>query len=43
MPYLPKFYYSSIAGAIAIVFGLVFLSFLITGILTTVYLVLKKK
>jgi hypothetical protein len=42
-PYLPEFYYSSIAGAIAIVFGLVFLSFLITGILTTVYLVLKKK
>jgi hypothetical protein len=43
LPYLPEFYYSSIAGAIAIVFGLVFLSFLITGILTTVYLVLKKK
>jgi len=42
-PYLPEFYYSSIAGAIAIVIGLVFLSFLITGILTTVYLVLKKK
>ncbi len=42
-PYLSEFYYSSIAGAIAIVFGLVFLSFLITGILTTVYLVLKKK
>ena len=43
LPYLPEFYYSSIAGAIAIVFGLVFLSFLITGILATVYLVLKKK
>jgi len=42
-PYLPEFYYSSIAGAIGIVFGLVFLSFLITGILTIVYLVLKKQ
>ena len=42
-PYLPEFYYSSIAGAMALAFGLVFLSFLITGILTTVYLVLKKK
>jgi len=43
LPYLPEFYYSSIAGAIAIWIGLVFLSFLISGILTTVYLVLKKK
>ena len=42
-PYLPEFYYSSIAGAIVIWMGLVFLSFLITGIITTVYLVLKKK
>jgi len=42
-PYLPEFYYSSIAGAIAIVMGLVFLSFLITGILTIVYLKLKKQ
>jgi len=42
-PYLPEFYYSSIAGAIAIWMGLVFVSFLITGILTTVYLLLKKK
>ena len=43
LPYLPEFYYSSIAGAIAIWMGLVFLSFLISGILTGVYLVLKKK
>ncbi len=42
-PYLPEFYYSSIAGAIAIWIGLVFLSFLITSIFTTVYLVLNKK
>jgi hypothetical protein len=42
-PYLPEFYYSSIAGAIAIVFGLVFLSLLITGIVTIVYSILKKQ
>jgi hypothetical protein len=43
LPYLPEFYYSSIAGAIAIWLGLVFLSFLIAGIITTVYSLLKKK
>ncbi len=43
LPYLPEFYYSSIARAIAIWMGLVFLSFLISGILRVVYLVLKKK
>ncbi len=42
-PYLPEFYYSSIAGAIAIALGLLFLSLLITGILTIVYLILKKQ
>lgn len=42
-PYLPDFYYSSIAGAIAVVLGLVFLSFLIAGIVTIVYVILKKQ
>lgn len=41
-PYLPEFYYSSIAGAIAIAIGLVLLAFLIAGILTIVYVTLKK-
>lgn len=41
-PYLPEFYYSSIAVAIVLVLGLVFLSFLIAGIFTIVYVILKK-
>jgi len=41
-PYLPEFYYSSIAGAIALTLGLVLLAFLIAGILTIVYVMLKK-
>lgn len=42
-PYLPEFYYSSIAGAIALALGLVFLSFIIAGILTIIYVVLKRQ
>lgn len=42
-PYLPEFYYSSIAGAIALALSLVFLSFIIAGILTIIYLVLKRQ
>lgn len=42
-PYLPEFYYSSIAGAIAEVLGLVLLSFLIAGILSIVYVKVKKQ
>jgi len=41
-PYLPEFYYSSIAGAIVLTLGFVFLSFLIAGILTIIYATLKK-
>lgn len=41
-PYLPKFYYSSIAGAMALALSFVFLSFLIAGIFTIVYVILKK-
>jgi len=41
-PHLPEFYYSSVAGAIALALGLVLLSFLIAGILTIVYVILKK-
>jgi len=41
-PYLPDFYYSSIAGAIALALGLVLLAFLIAGILTIVYVALKR-
>ena len=42
-PNLPEFYYSSIAGAIALALGLVFLSFIIAGILTIIYVVLKRQ
>jgi hypothetical protein len=42
-PYLPDFYYSSIAGAIAVVLGLASLSFLFAGIITIVYIMLKKQ
>jgi hypothetical protein len=42
-PYLPEFYYSSIAGAIALALGLALLSFLIAGILTIIYTILKRK
>jgi len=42
-PYLPEFYYSSIAGAIGLALGLVFLSFTIAGILTLIYVVLRKQ
>lgn len=42
-PHLPEYYYSSVAGAIAITFGLVFLSLLIAGIITIIYLILKKQ
>jgi len=41
-PHQPEFYYSSIAGAMALALGLVFLSFLIAGILTSVYITLKR-
>lgn len=42
-PYLPDFYYSSIAGAIALALGLVFLSFIISGILTVMYVIFKRQ
>ncbi len=42
-PYLPEFYYSSIAGAIVLAFGFVLLAFIIAGILTIVYVKLKKR
>lgn len=42
-PYLPEFYYSSFAGWMASVLGLVFLSFLVAIILTIVYVVLRKQ
>ena len=43
-PYLPEFYYSSFAAGMAfILFLLVPLAFLIAGILTIVYVILKKQ
>jgi len=42
-PYLPEFYYSSIAGAIALVLGFVFLSFLTAGIFSILYVILRKE
>lgn len=42
-PYLPEFYYSSFAGWMALILGFVFLSFLIAGILTIVYTILKRE
>lgn len=42
-PHQPEFYYSSIAGAIALALGLIFLSFLIAGILTIIYVTLKRQ
>jgi len=39
-PNLPDFYYSSIAGAIALSIGLVILAFIIAGVLTIIYAVL---
>jgi len=38
-----EFYYSSFAGAIALALGLVFLSLIIAGILTVIYMVLKRQ
>jgi hypothetical protein len=42
-PNLPEFYYSSIAGGIALALGLVLLSFIIAGILTIIYVVFKRQ
>jgi len=42
LPYLPEFYYSSIAGAIAFTLLLTLLAFLIAGILTIIYVILKR-
>jgi len=42
-PYLPEFYYSSIAAGIAVVLNLVFLSLLIAGIITILYVVAKRQ
>jgi len=41
-PHLSEFYYSSIAGAIGFALGLVFLSFLIAGVFTFFYVLLKE-
>jgi len=41
-PYLPDFYYSSSAGWIALILGFVLLAFFIAGILTIIYVILKK-
>jgi len=41
-PYLPEFYYSSVAGAIALALGLVLLAFLIAGALTIAYDLVKR-
>ncbi len=42
-PYVPEFYYSSFAGWMMFIMCLVFLAFLIAGILTIVYVILKKQ
>ncbi len=42
-PYLPEFYYSPVSGAIALALVLVFLSFIIAGVLTVVYVVLRRQ
>jgi len=41
-PYLPEFYYSPLASWMGLILNLVFLSFLIAGIITIIYTILKK-